>query len=322
MVKTIKDRSEIDRLHDEKIALLKITSKNVVQIYDIINFNNESFGIVMEHIDGHDLTNPKDFIKSSHDLLMTLWQISSGISDIHDLDLIHRDIKPNNIMKNSEGIIKILDFGLTREFGENAMTFGFKGTLGFAAPEQYKKMESLVNFTSAIDVYSFGVTSLYFIAQTIPKITKENLTYQLPDNSFDVEYLMEYPSIIALLERCFNEEPKLRPKITEIRDEIKKYLLYDKHNALLTFNGQTHLLDNKNKKAVLSIPNIGSCKIKYDGLNYIITKPIGEIYLNNTHVTSRMIIPGSCVIGIGALSRPYAQRQFITFDISNPEIIL
>ena len=59
-----------------------------------------------------------------------LSQIAAGITDIHAVDEIHRDIKPNNIKIDPEGVIKIFDFGLARETGPAAATVGFVGTPG------------------------------------------------------------------------------------------------------------------------------------------------------------------------------------------------
>jgi serine/threonine-protein kinase len=158
-IKTIKEFSELERLKDEISALLQLRSKHVVQVYDIVkNPANTSFGIVMEYIDGLDLFNTAEHTKSDTQLLKILWQIASGISDIHKAGLIHRDIKPNNMKLDSEGILKIFDFGLSRNEGIDAVTIGFKGTLGYSAPEQF--LNTKVEFTSAIDVYAFGATAL------------------------------------------------------------------------------------------------------------------------------------------------------------------
>ncbi|WP_051257831.1 protein kinase domain-containing protein [Desulfovibrio cuneatus] len=105
VIKTLQDNANIDRLYDEINALLAIRSKHVVQVYDILTLQDGSLGIVEEFIDGNSLD---CFTKSlsSDEYLKIIWQIASGILDIHNNGIIHRDIKPNNIKIDNENIIK------------------------------------------------------------------------------------------------------------------------------------------------------------------------------------------------------------------------
>ena len=166
-IKFIQDPSDYKRLLDEINALLQLRSKHVVQVYDIIEGQDGDIGIVEEFIDGDDLWNHSFPKASIENYLKTLWQISSGIADIHDSGIIHRDIKPNNMKLDDEGIIKIFDFGLAREEGLQAKTKGFLGTQGFAAPELYKT--ETVPFSKAVDVYAFGAAAYFLTGDDFPK---------------------------------------------------------------------------------------------------------------------------------------------------------
>ncbi|CAG0958073.1 partial Serine/threonine-protein kinase PrkC, partial [Anaerolineales bacterium] len=136
-IKFIQDENEKKLILKELRALLKMRSKHVVQVYDIVKGENDSLGIVEEFIEG-DLLWDSDYPQQSADnYLKTLWQIASGIADIHKAGVIHRDIKPNNMKLDAEGIVKIFDFGLAKQEGLDAKTKGFKGTYGFAAPELF-----------------------------------------------------------------------------------------------------------------------------------------------------------------------------------------
>jgi len=136
------------RLIDEISALMKLRSKNVVQIFDVLKSDGEVTSIIEEFIDGPDLHEAKDLVRNTNSLLKTLWQIASGISDIHNSGIIHRDIKPNNMKVDPEGIVKIFDFGLSRSTDENS-TVGYKGTMPFSAPELFTDGKHY--FTKAID---------------------------------------------------------------------------------------------------------------------------------------------------------------------------
>ncbi len=98
------------RMQDELAALFKMRSKHVVQVYDVIS-DSAGIGILQEFIDGDDLFSDLLIPKSADEYLKMIWQIAAGISDIHQAGLIHRDIKPNNMKVDHEGILKIFDFG-------------------------------------------------------------------------------------------------------------------------------------------------------------------------------------------------------------------
>lgn len=320
-IKTIKNLSNLCRLKDEVTALTKMRSKHVVQVFDIVDGQGPDFGIVMEYIDGSDLFNLDFSSLNSEYLLKLLWQLASGISDIHALGIIHRDIKPNNMKLDSEGVLKIFDFGLARNSGADARTVGFKGTLGFAAPEQFTNNE--VSFTSAIDVYAFGATALFLATQDLPVELKGYCPPQIvPDNAFDCDLLRGYPKLVGLFEQCLLHAPEKRPSMRLVRDEIAKYILFDKHQALAVINGQQHIL-NKDKRTVkLGVDSVGSFTLNYDGLSFYISNAAGEVYVNNIPISNNIEIPGSCVVGIGSSQRNYTERSFVTFDVSNPEVAI
>ncbi|SGY83641.1 Protein kinase [Moritella viscosa] len=319
-IKTIRDAREAERLNDEIAALLQLRSKHVVQVFDIVG-NDSSFGIVMEYIDGEDLFKSNYHHQSNTHLLKVLWQIASGISDIHDAGLIHRDIKPNNMKLDSEGIVKIFDFGLSRNSGAEAVTIGFKGTKGFSAPEQYTHEE--IAFTSAVDVYAFGITALFLATNNIPKTLLTMPPGEMPIGAFDCEYLDDYPILKSLFERCLEPTPANRPSMNNIKNEIGKYLLFDKHQAIAVMGGmKRHVLSSSSRSAKLTFGTIGSFEIYYDGLNFLLKNVVGEVFVNNLPAQSNNEIPGACVVGLGRKGRHPNERKFVTFDLSNPEVTL
>lgn len=319
-IKSIRDVSQIDRLTDEVNALMQLRSKHVVQVYDVTPPIDDSFGIVMEHINGSDLIDIPDHLKQPENLLKLLWQMASGISDIHASGIIHRDIKPNNMKLDGEGILKIFDFGLARMQGINAKTVGFRGTYYFSAPEQYQSGN--VNFTSAVDVYAFGVTALYLITENLPQELLDIPPTPITGSVYDGTFLCSYPNLIALFEQCLSQDPENRPKMVDVVDEISKHLLFDKHQALAVHNGRSHILNSVSRSAQLSLGTIGACNLQYDGLNFIMSNVVGEVYVNNALITHSHQMMGACVIAIGGAHRHASERNYITFDISNPEVTL
>ena len=114
-VKVLQDSAEARRQIDELAALLKLRSKHVVQVYDILKLDAGQIGIVQEFINGTDLFDSATAASTTLEVYKQLWQIASGIADIHSAGVIHRDIKLNNMKLDGEGIIKIFDFGLARD---------------------------------------------------------------------------------------------------------------------------------------------------------------------------------------------------------------
>jgi serine/threonine protein kinase len=322
-IKFIQDIKDKRRLLDEIKALQKIRSKHVVQIFDvIINTDNDNrrIGIIQEYVSGDDLTSfAKGGILSIDEYLKTLYQIASGISDIHEQGLIHRDIKPNNIKFDQSKIIKIFDFGLARFSGDNDSTLGFVGTREFAAPELYRT--GTVPFTSAVDTYAFGVTAWYLSGIPIPKVLSE-----IPPNITNIPSFSSLPlnipdQIIKLLDNTLIEDSSNRPSMSDIRDILKNHLLKDKHRALFVYANKIYTLESSRRFVKLDVQNHGSIHIRYDGLNFLVDFIRGAVFINNQPALLHQIIPKSCVITLGDSSRR-AKRMFVTFDISNPEVVL
>jgi serine/threonine-protein kinase len=318
-IKTIPSGSDLRRIKDEISALLKLRSKHVVQVYDLLQGGDGSYGIVQEFISGPDLSEEQTRPLDTQGFYRTLWQIAAGIDDIHKQGVIHRDIKPNNMKVDPEGVIKIFDFGLARDEGADAKTMGFVGTFGFAAPELFL---APAEFSSAIDVFAFGSTALYLLFGGIPPSMRG-----VPSLTAPVENLfLQSPFPIAqeisdLLYKCLAPVAEQRPQMSEVKDVLSKYLLAGKHQALLVFQGRAHHLNARVREVRLNLPQRGSITVRYDDLQFYVAETSGDVYINNLQASVGRAMPGSCVVALGSLDYP-AQRRYITFDLSHPEIVL
>jgi serine/threonine-protein kinase len=294
-------------------------SKHVVQVFDVINSGSE-LGIVEEFIDGFDLWETDFPRKSLLNYLKTLWQIASGLADIHEVGIVHRDIKPNNMKLDAEGVVKIYDFGLAREDGPKAKTRGFIGTIGFSAPEQYRVTTAV--FSRAVDVYAFGATAYYLATADLPDELKEAPPEPLPAKAFSLLGIGLPEELAVLFTKCLARDPGERPEMSAVRDAIAKYLLRDRHQALVVYNNVPTYLNAQKRSIKIEFGRIGEIEIGYDGLQFQVKSARGEAFINNQAAVPGMEIPGSCVVALGNSSRRSAQRTFVTFDVSNPEVII
>lgn len=316
-VKSIKEISEQHRIVDELNALMQLRSKHVVQVFDRVIVNDVIY-IIQEYIDGDDLFTSSIPKSSQDEYLKTLWQIASGIADIHSVGVIHRDIKPNNMKFDSEGIIKIFDFGLSRNEDKNAQTIGFKGTRGYAAPELIR--HGNVTFSQAIDTYAFGSVAIAISGIKLPNELQCIPPQPLPDGFMNSLPFLPV-ELVQIITSCLDFNSDNRSSMIKVRDEIERYLLKDKHQALAVHNNKPYVFNTDKRSVSLDVPNIGNLTINYNGLRFYVSQVSGEVFINNQSTFIGQEIPKSSVITLGDSYRGNA-RKYITFDISNPEVVL
>ncbi|MBP3273007.1 MAG: Stk1 family PASTA domain-containing Ser/Thr kinase [Ruminococcus sp.] len=160
-VKILKDEfSENDdflrRFRNESKAIAVLSHPNIVKIYDV-GLEDEVKFIVMEYIDGITL---KDFIEQQgvlrwKDALFFITQILRALQSAHDKGIVHRDIKPQNIMLLEDGTIKVMDFGIARFSRVDGKTLSDKtvGSVHYISPEQARG--DMTDERS--DIYSVGI---------------------------------------------------------------------------------------------------------------------------------------------------------------------
>ena len=284
-IKFLKPGTSSRRMMDEIKALQQIRSKHVVQVYDLVRRADGAVGVVQEHLPGADLTHfskgltPERFLRG-------LYQLAAGLDDIHQIGLVHRDIKHNNVKEGSESLLKIFDFGLTRsEDAGDAHTTGFRGTHGFAAPELY--VSGRVDFTRAVDVYAFGATALYMAKGSLPDVMRK----QQPPNGeawangggFGTLALNIPRSLHPLLNATLSTDAAARPDMRSIRDVIERRLVRGQHRGLLVHQGNNAVVNDQNRTATVAKPDGSvSLTIDYSGTTFRVSAVTGAAFINNT----------------------------------------
>lgn len=167
------DSSCLERFQREARAVAALDHPNIVRAYDIDKEDNLHY-LVMEHVDGSSLQDivkrhgPMDVLRAAH----YIFQAALGLQHAHEAaGLVHRDIKPGNILVDRNGIVKILDMGLARFFNdeEDILTKKYDenvlGTADYLAPEQALDSHSV---DIRADIYSLGGTFYYCLTGRTP----------------------------------------------------------------------------------------------------------------------------------------------------------
>jgi serine/threonine protein kinase len=162
------DEIFLNRFRTEARALARLQDPNIVNIYDLRLDDNQWF-IVMEYVEGSTLA--KRIREGSaipwREALNIFKQMLSAIGHAHRLGIIHRDIKPNNVMITRDGIVKVTDFGLAKDQRNHNQTMvsSTGGTLYYMSPEQIKGLH-YTDFRS--DIYALGLTFYEMLTGKIP----------------------------------------------------------------------------------------------------------------------------------------------------------
>jgi serine/threonine protein kinase/Flp pilus assembly protein TadD len=202
------------RFKQELILSRNITHKNVVRIYDLGEAEGIRF-ISMEYVDGEDLRTllHRHGKFSPKEAILIVEQVSRALDTAHSEGVIHRDLKPQNIMRDKNGRIVVMDFGLARSLGDTGMTQtgAIVGTLEYMSPEQ--ALGTTLDQRS--DIFSVGLIfyelltgiSPYAADTAIASLMKR--TREDARSASDVDATIPR-SLSAIVGRCLEREPANR----------------------------------------------------------------------------------------------------------------
>lgn len=197
------DEENLRRFHREAMSTTELVHPNIVNIYDI--GEGDTPYIVMEYVKGMDL---KKFIQKNKPIsfkmaIRIMDQILSGIDYAHRNNVIHRDLKPHNILIDQNGVVKITDFGIAVALSQNSITQtnSLLGSVHYLSPEQARG--HLV--TKQSDIYALGILLYEILAGEVP---------------FDGE-----SAVSIALKHFQNELPSLKDKVSGIPQALENVVL-------------------------------------------------------------------------------------------------
>lgn len=183
-VKVLKDEFKEDagfvrRFKMEARAVLTLSHDNIVRSFDV-GEDNGCYFIVLEYVEGATL---KELIQkegglSPRDAVNIACQMLDALSHAHERGIIHRDVKPQNVIVNRRGKAKLADFGIARDVSTSTRTFAGANVLGsvhYLSPEQAKGEQVSVES----DIYSMGITLYEMLTGTVPFIGETSVSIAL-----------------------------------------------------------------------------------------------------------------------------------------------
>jgi serine/threonine protein kinase/Flp pilus assembly protein TadD len=208
------DERTVDRFRNEIKLARRITHKNVCRMHELHQDGKQLF-ITMEYVLGQDL---KGLIKESGALatgkaISIAKQVAEGLAEAHDLGVVHRDLKPQNIMVDKQGVAKIMDFGIARSLRATGMTAEgmIIGTPEYMAPEQVEGLEA----DQRTDIYALGAILFEMVTGRVPfegdsplsVAYKHKNEIPIPPCEFNVDLPEPFNKLIL---RCLEKEKENR----------------------------------------------------------------------------------------------------------------
>lgn len=216
------DREAMENLRHEAMVMLKLNHQNIVRVYDLHESGPIKY-IDMELVSGASLA---DIKLNSPDKKLTeaivcayALQIADGMAYAHSLSVIHRDIKPQNILLDNNGIIKIMDFGIAETVRSSMSRISNRpstGTLVYMSPEQLIGE----NVGRQSDIYSFGAM-LYELLNGKPPFWQGDIQYQIVKKE-PAPLTIVSESLNRVILQCLAKESAARPADF---DSVKKLLV-------------------------------------------------------------------------------------------------
>lgn len=204
------DKNFVTKFRIEAQASAGLTHPNIVNVYDVVD-DEGIYCIVMELVEGITL---KQYIEQNGRLNMETAidfsiQIASGLEAAHENHIIHRDIKPQNIIVSKNGNIKVTDFGIAKAASSNTLTSGAMGSVHYISPEQARGGYS----DERSDIYSLGITMYEMVTGRVPFEGDNNVSVALMHIQNEmIPPRQYYPDIYSSFEKIILKATQKKPE--------------------------------------------------------------------------------------------------------------
>ena len=222
------DAGFVSKFKMEAQAVAGLSHPNIVNVYDVVDEEDLHY-IVMELVEGITL---KSYItKKGHldvkESIGIAIQVAQGIEAAHDQHIIHRDIKPQNMLISKDGKVKVADFGIARAATSQTVNSTVVGSVHYISPEQARGGYS----DERSDIYSLGITMFEMVTGRVPFEGDNTVTVALahledpivPPSMLNPDVPQSLEKIIL---KCTEKKPERRyPSIGDLISDLRKALL-------------------------------------------------------------------------------------------------
>lgn len=243
------DMNFVTKFRTEAQSAAGLEHPNIVNIYDVGSENGMHY-IVMEYVEGITL---KTYIEKKGQLsfkesVSIAIQVARGIEAAHNKEIIHRDIKPQNIIISTEGKVKVTDFGIARAASSNTISSDVMGSVHYASPEQARN--GFVDGRS--DIYSLGIVMYEMVTGRVPfdgdttvAVAIQHLQEEMVSPS---AYASDLPiSMEKIIIKCTQKNPDRRYQtIAELLADLRKSLISPNEDFVV----MVPLVDNTKTKVI------------------------------------------------------------------------
>lgn len=221
------DTKFVSKFRQEAQAVAAITHPNIVSVYDVGEEEGMHY-IVMEFVDGITLKryiDQKGKLKVKEAVGIAL-QIAGGLDAAHAHNIIHRDIKPQNILISRDGTAKVSDFGIAKAASSNTITANAMGSVHYISPEQARGGFS----DEKSDIYSLGVTLYEMLSGTMPFTGESAVAVALAHIQEDATPLAAIDATIPkglsnIVSKCMQKKTELRyASAADLIADLKMFL--------------------------------------------------------------------------------------------------
>ena len=243
------DRNFVTKFRTEAQSAAGLEHPNIVNIYDV-GSDDGLYYIVMEYVEGITL---KTYIEKKGQLsfkesVSIAIQVARGIEAAHNKEIIHREIKPQNIMISTEGKVIVTDFGIARAASSNTISADVMGSVHYASPEQARN--GFVDARS--DLYSLGIVMYEMITGRVPfdgdttvAVAIQHLQEEIvPPSTYASNIPVSFEQIIM---KCTLKNPDRRYQtIAELLADLRRSLVSPDEDFVV----MTPLVDNSKTKII------------------------------------------------------------------------
>ena len=211
-----RDRGIVDRFKQELLLAHQVTHRNVIRIYDLSEADGMKF-ITMEYVEGENLLTllheKKKF--SAEEAVEIMQQVCRALEAAHTVGVIHRDLKPQNIMRDKTGRILVMDFGLARTLEGDGMTQSgaLVGTMEYMSPEQAlgKPLDQ------RSDIFALGLIFYEMLTGQMPFKADSTIASLIRRTQEQVAPLSDHDasiprSVSSIVQKCLERDLELRYK--------------------------------------------------------------------------------------------------------------